>query len=94
MDDKKITDDFYKMVELAKFGANRHSERRQLEFRIFISYITLLSLFFYYVVKPKDPILQGYGDLALGIPLVVFLLVIHTVYFYWKRNFLLRLSTM
>ena len=75
------------MLELAKFGADRHNERRQLEFRIFISYITVLALLFYHTVKPKDPILQGQDDIGLSALLIVFLLIIHFFYFSWKRNF-------
>lgn len=75
------------MLELAKFGADRHNERRQLEFRIFISYITVLALLFYHTVKPKDPILQGQDDIGSSVLLIVFLLIIHFFYLSWKRNF-------
>lgn len=44
-------EDFERMVQLAEFGARRHDERRQIEFRVFISYNTLLVLIFYYLEK-------------------------------------------
>ena len=46
--DKKLLDE---MLAIAEFAANGHRERRQLEFRISISYITLLSLALYQVIK-------------------------------------------
>ena len=51
MDSKKITDDFYRMLALADLGARWHSDRRQVAFRIFISYMTLLVLALYQVIK-------------------------------------------
>ena len=44
-------DDFERMVQLAEFGARRHDERRQVEFRVFIAYNTLLVLVFYQIEK-------------------------------------------
>lgn len=46
--DKKLLDE---MLAIAGFAADGHRERRQLEFRISISYITLLSLALYQVIK-------------------------------------------
>ena len=37
-----MANSFENMVKLAEFAANRHNERRQVIFRIFISYMTLL----------------------------------------------------
>ena len=37
-----MTENFENMMKLAEFGANSHTERRQVLFRIFISYMTLL----------------------------------------------------
>ena len=45
-----------KMLELAQFGAEGHRTRWKVEFRVFISYITVLLLSLYQVNRPKDPI--------------------------------------
>ena len=37
------------MLELSKLGADGHKERRELEFRIFVSYLTGLALLFYQI---------------------------------------------
>ena len=44
-------DDFQRMMTLAEFGAKLHDERRQVEFRVFISYTTLLAFLLYQVYK-------------------------------------------
>ena len=41
-DNTNIVNNFENMMRLAEYGANRHAERRQVLFRIFISYMTLL----------------------------------------------------
>ena len=87
MNDAQDRNNLEHMLELAKYGAERHNERRFVEFRIFISYITVLSLIFYHAIKPEDAILQGQDDLVLSIVIVISLLTIHGFYFWWKRNF-------
>jgi len=87
MNDAQDRSNLDHMLELAKYGAERHNERRQVEFRIFISYITVLGLIFYHAIKPEGAILQGQDNLILSIVLVIFLLTIHGFYFWWKRNF-------
>ena len=70
-------DDFEKMVQLAEFGARRHDERRQVEFRIFIAYMTLLVLAFYQIDKIA----------RLNFPLwgmIIGLLFIHFLYIVWQ----------
>ena len=42
---------FQKVLGIAEFAAKRMEERRSAEFRIFISYMTLLILAFYQIVK-------------------------------------------
>ena len=69
-------DDFERMVRLAEFGANRHDERRQVEFRVFIAYNTLLVLAFYQFEKIND--LNASGWVTVG------LLAIHVVYLLWQ----------
>ena len=80
------TSNLEKMLELAQFAASGHSERRQLEFRIFISYITLLALFSYQVVRPEDSILKEQDGLRLFILLTLFLFLIHYLYCSWQKN--------
>ena len=71
-----------KMLELAQFGADGHRGRRQVEFRVFISYITVLVLGLYQVNKLEDPIFQGSDNAWL----LMLLLLIHLLYCYWQRN--------
>ena len=40
-------DNFQRMLDLSEFGVKRMEERRAFEFKIFISYITLLVLALY-----------------------------------------------
>lgn len=74
--DNPSRDDFEKMVQLAEFGARRHDERRQVEFRVFIAYMTLLALAFYQIDKIAN----------LNAPALVItgLSLIHLVYFFWQ----------
>lgn len=55
-ENKADKNEFQKMLQLAEFGAKRLEERRSVEFRIFISYITLLVLALYQLLKEKNPI--------------------------------------
>ena len=72
-----LKDDFERMVELAEFGARRHDERRQVEFRVFIAYTTLLVFALYQK--------QQITDLNLPIWLIwVFLGFIHLIYLLWE----------
>ena len=78
-----------KMLELAQFGADGHRERRQVEFRVFISYITVLVIGLYQVNKPEDSILQNIPEekKLLLLSLSVFVLsLIHYLYCFWQRN--------
>lgn len=72
-----LKDDFERMLQLAEFGAKRHDERRQVEFRIFIAYMTLLVLAFNQIDK-----ISGL-DFNLLIP-VVLLIVVHLSYILWQ----------
>lgn len=91
MDDKNK---FQAMLQLAEFGVKRMEERRSVEFRIFISYITLLVLALYQLVKQGNPIREFFElfiqkdaislELWEGIILYVFGLIIHTVYVMWQ----------
>ena len=70
-------DDFERMIQLAEFGAKRHDERRQVEFRVFIAYMTLLALAFYQKQQILDLNLPLYG-------IVIALGFIHFLYFLWQ----------
>ena len=75
--DNPNKDDFDRMMQLAEFGARRHDERRQVEFRIFIAYMTLLVLAFYRIDKISD---LGLNPLMPSILLVV----VHLSYILWE----------
>ena len=70
-------DNFERIVQLAEFGAKRHDERRQVDFRVFIAYMTLLALAFSQIDKisnlnlPAWIIWAGSG-------------LIHLSYFLWE----------
>lgn len=74
-------DNFERLMALAEFGANRHNERRQVEFRIFISYTTLLALILYYVLT-KGKSLWPLNDWKPAVPL----LIVHWIYYLWQRS--------
>ena len=78
-----------KMLELAQFGAEGHRARWQVEFRIFISYITLLVIGLYQINKPEDPMLKEIQDKnnpwLLVIPVLVPILI-HYFYCFWQKN--------
>ena len=70
-------DDFERMMQLAEFGASRHNERRQVEFRVFIAYTTLLVFALYQK--------QQIANLNLSIWVIgVVLGCIHIIYFLWE----------
>lgn len=77
--DKKLLDE---MLAIAEFAANGHRERRQLEFRISISYITLLSLALYQVIKLNA---AGTGNVPWWVIILVCVLLIalHWKYLDW-----------
>lgn len=92
-------DNFERLLNLAEFAAKRHEERRQVEFRIFITYLTFLAVIFYHFTKKEG--LEGLvRDLItwLGVPvssssdpinpwvLIVALSLIHVVYFFWQAT--------
>ena len=76
---------FENMMKLAEFGAHRHNERRQVIFRIFISYMTLLVIIAGLIMKhwKDDPI----ESLWFVISVSVFLGVLFWFYQRWLRIF-------
>ena len=87
-------DKFQKMLQLAEFGAKRVEERRSVEFKIFISYTTLLVLALYQLIKQQNPIHDFFGRILQtdsitlesweGIILYVLALFMHTIYATWQ----------
>ena len=76
---------FENMLKLAEFGAKQHSERRQVIFRIFISYMTLLVVICGLIMKHwKDDIIEQ--NLFL-IPAILFLFAMLVSYFLWLKTF-------
>ena len=72
-----LKDDFERMMQLAEFGAKRHDERRQVEFRIFIAYTTLLVFALYQQ--------QQIANLNLHVWVIGGVLgFIHLIYLLWE----------
>ena len=55
-DKSNSVDSFQRILSLAEFGVKRIEERRTVEFRIFISYITLLVLALYQLSKQQNSV--------------------------------------
>lgn len=81
----KDSKNFENMLELAKFGADRHNERRQVLFRIYISYMTLLVVIAGLILKHwNDDVLENY---VFTIGVSIFLFLIGLFYWQWLRIF-------
>ena len=81
-------DNFERLIALAEFGANRHNERRQVEFRIFISYTTLLALILYHATASGGlfGLLPNMWDNRDNLLPTIPLLIVHWVYCSWQRS--------
>ncbi|MDE0015081.1 MAG: hypothetical protein OXU51_02765 [Candidatus Poribacteria bacterium] len=87
-------DSFQRILSLAEFGVKRMEERRTVEFRIFISYITLLVLALYQLSKRQNSIHDFFKsiipkdsvnlELWEGIILYALVLCIHIIYVIWQ----------
>ena len=73
---------FDKMLELAEFGAKQHNERRQIAFRISISYVTLLVLILYQTIKNNERVLEFHWLSLLIVSSL--LLLMHLIYLQWQ----------
>ena len=81
----KDSKNFENMLELAKFGADRHNERRQVLFRIYISYMTLLVVICGLILKHwNDDVLENY---VFTIGVSIFLFLVGLFYSQWLRIF-------
>lgn len=76
---------FDKMLALAELGSKQHSDRRQVEFKVFISYITLLALAFYQLVKVSNSNFNVPWKI-IG-PAVFILVGVHILYCKWQHVF-------
>lgn len=78
-------DNFDRMFAFAELAAKQHNDRRQLSFKIVISYVTLLALAFYQVIKPS-PEGSDFADSwwIIGSS-VLGLLIVHVFYCVWQR---------
>ena len=89
-------DNFERLLSLAEFAAKRHEERRPVEFRIFITYLTFLAVIFYHFTKKEGLVRDLITGLGLPVSsssdpinpwvLIVALLFIHVVYFFWQTT--------
>ena len=89
-------DNFERLLSLAEFAAKRHEERRQVEFRIFITYLTFLAVIFYHSTKKEGLVRDLITGLGLPVSsssdpidpwgIIVALLLIHVVYFFWQTT--------
>ena len=76
---------FENMLELAKFGADRHNERRQVLFRIYISYMTLLVVISGLILKHwDDEVLENYV-FTMGVS--IFFSLLGLSYWRWLITF-------
>lgn len=76
------TEDFERSMQIAEFAAERGEDRRQYEFKIFISYVTLLVLAIYeshHIEVPNDDGFYKWYGLAL-------LLSMHLFYVLWTLS--------
>ena len=76
---------FENMMKLAEFGAHRHNERRQVLFRIYISYMTLLVVISGLILRHwNDAVLENH---VFTIGVGIFLFFIGLFYGLWLRIF-------
>ena len=77
-------DIFDGMLNMAEFAATRHDDRRTVEFRIFVSYMTPLILAIYYVLKLDPDPFESISGWVIGIGILGYFISIHLVYVLWQ----------
>ena len=82
--DSSIYDSFQGMLDIAEFAATRVNERRAVEFKIFISYMTPLILALYYVIKLDPELLADISWWIIGGGALVYLISVHLIYVFWQ----------
>ena len=80
-----MADNFENMMKLAEYGANRHTERRQVLFRIFISYMTLLVVISGLILNNWEKNVLKEGLFICGV--IVLLIGMLSTYLPWLRKF-------
>ena len=76
-----MAENFENMMKLAEYGANRHTERRQVLFRIFISYITLLVVISGLIMNNWEKIVLKEDLFVWGVS--PFLILMFCCYWWW-----------
>lgn len=78
---------FESMLAIAEMAEQWHHNRRQLEFRIMISYTTLLALAVYQVIKPRDPSESLAISWEISLIACLGLVIIWVIYCRWQYIF-------
>lgn len=80
-----MANSFENMMKLAEYAASRHNERRQVIFRVFISYMTLLVAISGLIMNNwRDEFIES-GSFVWGVSAL--LLGMFITYFLWLRAF-------
>ena len=80
-----MAENFDNMMKLAEYGADRHTERRQVLFRIFISYMTLLVVISGLILNNWEKNVLKEGLFICGVS--VLLIGMLSTYLPWLRKF-------
>lgn len=92
MDNNRNEEIFDRMLCIADFGAKRHDDRRTVEFRIFISYMTPLILAVYYAFKLECTAVQPVSWSIMIVGALLYFLFIHLIYVLWQIGIALAMA--
>ena len=84
MNDNRDNEILDRLLCIAEFGAKRHDDRRTVEFRIFISYMTPLILAVYYAFKLDCNRVLPISWWIIGGVAILYFLTIHCIYVLWQ----------
>ena len=84
MNDNRDNETLDRMLCIAEFGAKRHDDRRTVEFRIFVSYMTPLILAVYYAFKLNCNHVLPVSWCIIWVGAVLYFLTIHSIYVLWQ----------
>jgi hypothetical protein len=76
-------ENYQNMLDMAEFAATRMDQRKTVEFRIFISYMTPLILATYYAIKVNPEYVVDVNWWAI-VTLLIVLIGIHIMYISWQ----------
>ena len=82
---KNNRENYQNMLDIAEFAATRMDQRKTVEFRIFISYMTPLILATYYAIKVNPEYVVDVNWWSIVI-LSIVLIGIHIVYISWQTR--------